>query len=96
MIQANDSALIVNDDDGILHILKHGFVGKRRKFDDLLAEHQPGIYRQHDGKHDWYERQRVRPETQVVGKRRCERTETGSNQQKQAAPMSAGDRRDVR
>ena len=55
MIQTDDSSLVVNDHDRVLHILENRFVRQRRKLDDLLCEDQPAIQRQHQRENERHE-----------------------------------------
>ena len=47
VIQANDTTLVIHDNNGVLHVLENGFIGERTEFDNLLCKNQPGIDGQH-------------------------------------------------
>jgi hypothetical protein len=95
VIQADDALLFVDDNDRVLHVLKHRFVGQRRELHDPLADDEPGIDRQHCCENQRYERYDVGADPQVVSRRGDKGTDACRYQQEKPAAVSRRNRRTV-
>ena len=70
VIQSYDTTLLVDNDDRILHVLENSLIRQWCELDNLFADDQPHIDRQHRRENNRYVGNRIRTESHVVGCRR--------------------------
>ena len=92
VIQADDTFIVVNHDNRVLHILKHSLVRDRTEVDDLFTEKQPGIDRQHPCENERQYRNRVGPDAGIVKDSGDGRGYCRTDDEKQSATVRRGDR----